>query len=755
MEETPETPARDAARSPQPTAHDLVMARFEARRRQVLTVFLATLLVLVLARLVAGPHAVDAPGRYLYAFPVVIIAILATGLVLNHRGRSAAAVWLVTAAFLVALNASRLAPAGSLLTPYHLFIPLALAGLTLGRRGLVITAAASLATVWLAPFVATLGPGAQPGLDAPTPGTGDGLQLGSQFGSVWLGRASALDFSVVYVAIVVLLERFGITLRWALLRAAAHESALRVQALEARADLEAQRELNEAIRDSFPGAYYVVDEAGRFVQWNKNVLDLLGVSEAELRRSHALSLVAPEDREAARGAMAEALESGSASFQVRVLSRDGHHVPLYVVAARVRSRGDRFLAGVGIDRRELDAAHARIDALNAVLRERLHALSAVHAIDAAIAKAGDLRETLGLILEVALDRLHLDAGNVLLYSAEKERLVFGARRGFRDSEWRPVSVPVGHGLMGRCVEQRAVIVLRGSDEIARRLWRHYQYAREGFESYVAVPLVANEELVGALELFTRRRIAPDDEWHEFLQTVAAQAAIAIAKANLIAGLKRSHDELTLSYDRTIEGWARALDLKDQETEGHSRRVTELSVALAARLGIRGEELMHVRRGALLHDIGKMGVPDAILLKPGKLDREEWEVMKRHTTHGYELLKPIPFLWPALEIPYLHHERWDGTGYPLGLKGDEIPRAARIFAIVDVYDALTNDRPYRPAWSREEALAYIASQAGRQFDPAIAAEFLRMMGADRSGRPAGQRPAEGKREVAPVGAPPRG
>jgi len=248
--------------------------------------------------------------------------------------------------------------------------------------------------------------------------------------------------------------------------------------------------------------------------------------------------------------------------------------------------------------------------------------------------------------------------------------------------------------------------------------------------------VANEELVGVLELFARRRIAPGDEWREFLSTVAAQAAIAIAKANLIAGLRRSHDELALSYDRTIEGWARALDLKDQETEGHSRRVTELTVALAARLGIRGEELMHVRRGALLHDIGKMGVPDAILLKPGKLDPDEWEVMKRHTTYGYELLKPIPFLWPALDIPYLHHERWDGSGYPLGLKGDQIPLGARIFAIVDVYDALTNARPYRPAWSREEALRYIAAEAGRHFDPAIAAEFLRMMGADRSGRPVG-------------------
>ncbi len=704
--------------APQTTAQDRVVTRFDARRRQTLDLLLWGLLAVAMVALVRA-YLVD--GASLGSGPLglaaLVAALLAAGLFVNRRGDSPSAVWLVMAAYVVGLHAPQPLLGEAPPSPYHLFVPLALAGLMLGRRGLVLTAGASLATVWLKPLTALL-EGTTPAL------------------------APSLEFTLVFAAVAVLLERFGITLRWALFMAAEQESALLDEALEAKAELETQRELNEAIRDSFPGVYYVVDEDGRLVQWNRSVSDLLGLSERDLRRTHALKLVVPEDREAVRRAMAEALEHGCASFQARALARDGHTVPFYVAAARVRSRGRRFLAGVGIDRRELDAAQARIDALSAVLRERLDALSAVHAIDAAIANTSDLTETLGLILELALERLHLDAGNVLLYSSERERLVFGARRGFRDSEWRPVSVPVGHGLVGRAAERRAVIVVRGSDDIARHLWRFEQYRREGFESYVAVPLVANEELVGVLELFARRRIAPDGEWHGFLHTVAAQAAIAIAKANLIAGLKRSHDELTLSYDRTIEGWARALDLKDQETEGHSRRVTELSVALASRLGIRGEDLMHVRRGALLHDIGKMGVPDAILLKPGKLDPEEWEVMKRHTTHGYELLKPIPFLWPALDIPYLHHERWDGTGYPLGLKGDQIPRSARIFAVVDVYDALTNDRPYRPAWSRERALAYIAAEAGRQFDPAIAAEFLRMMGADRSGRPAGQTLAVG-------------
>jgi len=711
------------------------VAPLEERRRQALTVVLATLLVAVPTALAAGMRPGAGAWPHGYALALAVAAVLAAGLALSRRGHGPAAVWLVTAAYLVAVNAAVLVPGAAALSPSHLFVPLALTGLVIGRRGLAITAVASLATLWLGRLAArsevdALATPLGPGLGAAS------IDAGALAPAALSGAGSLLDFTVVYVAIAVLLERLGPHLLSGPPRTAEHEAALRAEAREARAELEAQRELNQALSEGFPGVYYVVDERGRFVEWNTNVNGLLGVGERELRRAHALRLVAPEDRPAVLRAVAEALATGRATFRMRAVPRDGGTVPFHVVAVRVRSRGRRYIAGVGIDRRELDAAHGRIDELEAVLRERLESLSALHAIDAAIARTHDLRSTLGLILGLALERLHLDAGNVLLYSAERERLVFGARRGFRDSEWRPVSIPVGHGLTGRCAELREMIVLRGSDEIARLLRRYDQYAREGFESYVAVPLVANEELVGVLELFARRRIAPGDEWREFLSTVAAQAAIAIAKANLIAGLRRSHDELALSYDRTIEGWARALDLKDQETEGHSRRVTELTVALAARLGIRGEELMHVRRGALLHDIGKMGVPDAILLKPGKLDPDEWEVMKRHTTYGYELLKPIPFLWPALDIPYLHHERWDGSGYPLGLKGDQIPLGARIFAIVDVYDALTNARPYRPAWSREEALRYIAAEAGRHFDPAIAAEFLRMMGADRSGRPVG-------------------
>jgi PAS domain S-box-containing protein len=188
----------------------------------------------------------------------------------------------------------------------------------------------------------------------------------------------------------------------------------------------------------------------------------------------------------------------------------------------------------------------------------------------------------------------------------------------------------------------------------------------------------------------------------------------------------AYTTLAAAYDATLEGWVRALDLRDKETEGHTRRVTTLAVRLARFMGIEGEELVHIRRGALLHDIGKLGIPDRILHKPGPLTNEEWLLMKRHPVYAYEWLAPISFLGSALAIPYCHHERWDGAGYPRGLKGTEIPLAARIFSIIDTWDALRSERPYKPAISSIEALALIAAQAGQQFDPAVVRAFLTML-----------------------------
>jgi len=187
-------------------------------------------------------------------------------------------------------------------------------------------------------------------------------------------------------------------------------------------------------------------------------------------------------------------------------------------------------------------------------------------------------------------------------------------------------------------------------------------------------------------------------------------------------IEAANQSLEASYDATLRGWARALDLRDRSTEQHTARVAELTVELAQSMGLREPELTHIRRGALLHDIGKMGIPDSILLKPGPLDAEEWAIMREHPSHANEMLAPIDFLKPSLEIPYGHHEKWNGTGYPRGLEREAIPLSARIFAVVDVWDALTSSRPYRAAWPAERALGFLRSQAGQHFDPGVVRAF---------------------------------
>ena len=185
-------------------------------------------------------------------------------------------------------------------------------------------------------------------------------------------------------------------------------------------------------------------------------------------------------------------------------------------------------------------------------------------------------------------------------------------------------------------------------------------------------------------------------------------------------------QLYHAYDATLEGWVKALDLRDHETKGHTQRVTEMTLRLARAMGMQEGELVHIRRGALLHDIGKIGIPDAILLKPGKLTEDERLRMQKHPEYAFEWLFSIEYLQPALAIPYSHHEKWDGTGYPCGLKGEEIPIAARLFAVVDVWDALRSDRPYRQGWPEKQVMEHIQAQAGTHFDPQVVSVFLRLL-----------------------------
>jgi PAS domain S-box-containing protein/putative nucleotidyltransferase with HDIG domain len=350
--------------------------------------------------------------------------------------------------------------------------------------------------------------------------------------------------------------------------------------------------------------------------------------------------------------------------------------------------------------------------------QRLQHIAALHAIDSAISGSLDMRVTLDVLLDQVRTQLGVDAADVLLFNPGAQMLKYAAGRGFRSNVYSRTQVRLGDGQAGKAALERQ-IVAHPDFTVNQPIFAVPELmAGEGFAAYYAVPLVAKGEIKGVLEVFHRAPLTPDPEWLSFLETLAGQAAIAIENAALFDSLQRSNTELALAYDSTIEGWSRALDLRDRETEGHTRRVTDMTVQLARTFGLGEEDLAQVRWGALLHDIGKMGVPDSILLKPGPLTEEEWVVMKKHPTFAYEMLSPIRYLRLALDIPYRHHEKWDGTGYPRGLKGEQIPLTARIFAVADVWDALNSDRPYRAAWPEEKVIEHIRSLAGTHFDPQV-------------------------------------
>jgi putative nucleotidyltransferase with HDIG domain len=363
-------------------------------------------------------------------------------------------------------------------------------------------------------------------------------------------------------------------------------------------------------------------------------------------------------------------------------------------------------------------------------QRRLRQVEALHAIDLAINASLDLRTTLNVLLKHVESLLPVDAADILLYYPQIHQFKFSAGRGFRTDEIQRVYVRSGTSFAGRAALERKA-VFASSDMYAQTdAETALIYRKEGFVAYAGVPLIAKGQIKGVLEVYHRsiRRLEP--EWLKLLETLAGQAAIAIDNAQLFDNLQQSNIELALAYDATIAGWSRAMDLRDKETEGHTQRVTELTLKLARAMRISDTELAHIRRGALLHDIGKMGVPDNILLKADQLSDGEWEKMRQHPVWAYEMLSSIRYLQPALDIPYCHHEKWDGTGYPRGLKAEEIPIAARIFAVADVWDAVTSDRPYRKGWSEEEALKYIEEQSGRYFDPAVVQEFFRLIYEDR-------------------------
>ena len=478
---------------------------------------------------------------------------------------------------------------------------------------------------------------------------------------------------------------------------------------------------------NLPDAIYFKDSQGRFIRMSQGHASAFGLSDPALAigktdfdfftEDHARQALADEQAIMATGEPLIDVEERDTHLDGRVIWVSTTKMPL-------RDQDGRIIGTFGVSRDITQRKRAE----EQITRQLQH-MSALHEIDMTITAATDVQLVLNAVLKHAMNQLGVDAATILLMDANTQRLEYAVGRGFHSSALQHTRLQLGDGYAGQAALEGSVIQVSNLIAAPDGLTRSPLLAAEGFVFYCAAPLKSKGHVVGVLEVFHRSPVNADQEWLEFLEAISTQAAIAVDSAQLFDRLQRSNMELSLAYDATIEGWSCALDLRDKLTEGHTQRGAKMAIQLARVMGVDDAALVHMWRGALLHDMGKIGIPDSILLKPGQLSEDEWTIMRQHPQIAYDLLAPIAYLQPALDIPYCHHEKWDGTGYPRGLKGEQIPLPARIFAVIDVFDALTSDRPYRAAWSRKKALAYIREQSGKHFDPQAVAAFLSQVGHD--------------------------
>ena len=466
-----------------------------------------------------------------------------------------------------------------------------------------------------------------------------------------------------------------------------------------------------------------VHSEGRILFTNPAGTRLLGgSSEEQIVGRSVLDIIHPTGLKAAQSRIQRMLagEQGLYPVEDTYLKLDGTLVNVEVMATALNFNGKPSVQVIVTDVTERKLAEEKI-------RRQIDYLTALQDIDRTIASAFDMHLSLTALISKAVSLLAVDAAAVLLIDFTINTLEFVAGEGFRTNAVKKSNVKLGESYAGRAALERRIVKYPNPKNEKDGLFLTSFFTGEDFVSYYGVPLIVKDKVIGVLEVFHRSLIKRDQEWLDFLNALAGQAAVAISNAQLFDNLQQTNNDLMQAYDATIEGWSRAMDLRDKETEGHTLRVTEMALRLADLMGISDEDQIHIRRGALLHDIGKLGVPDAILLKPGKLTDEEWVIMRQHPTHAYEMLSSVEYLKPALDIPYCHHEKWDGSGYPRGLLGEQIPLTARIFAIVDVWDALRSDRPYRAGWTIQKTREYIREESGKHFEPRVVEAFLKLLG----------------------------
>ena len=485
---------------------------------------------------------------------------------------------------------------------------------------------------------------------------------------------------------------------------------------ENRGTLEASLQL-EAIFRAFPDLLFLMDTDGLILDYRNGNTSILQLPPEKIRGYLMRDILPPEVGAKFDHARLESMKTGKVvSIEYRLQVPKGEHwlearlVPFQLearVIAIVRDVSERVKSAEQI-------------------QNQIRRLHAIHAIDAAITASFDLKLTLSVILRQTLNQLGVDAADILTFNTNTNMLEFAAGQGFQSKQPQPLPLRIGQSYAGQAVLERRTISIPDLENHLGESLFSPALLKEKFANYFAVPLIAKGQVNGVLEIYQRSSLQPDDDWLDFLSTMANQSAMAIESANLFQDLQRTNAELSLAYDAAIESWTQVLEISNRENGAHAYRMVELTIKLARSMGVAEHELIHYRRGALLHDVGKLGVPEIILNKPGPLDEAESKIMQRHPQIGFELLSSINYLAPALDIHHYHHERWDGSGYPDGLRGEQIPFPARLFAVIDVYEAMTHNRPDRAAWSRQVALSHIQQSSGTLFDPAVVEAFLRVM-----------------------------
>lgn len=524
---------------------------------------------------------------------------------------------------------------------------------------------------------------------------------------------------------------------------ALEEKQIQEQRRKAEETLRERDVLYRTLVETLPDAITVIDIEGNITYASEMSARVYGyASEDELLGLAVADLVHPDSFEKGEECFRIVMAGGSVrNIELLLLRKDRSAFYGEVCASCLRD-GHANIIGIIVDVRDISArkkVELALRASETLSRARTAELETLFTLSTSLRQARNASDMLQVALQEVQKFMGVDAVTFTLLDQEKANFRVALASGVLASDDGKSFSTKENSISRQVLLSGQPYVTADYANDPNQLDRgSVPLALQEIGSAAFVPIQSENEILGVLMMCSTKGphlhlFGPDDI--RLLSAVGEMIGNYLQRAWLFEDLQRSNRQISIAYDDTIDALSRALDLRDRDTEGHTRRVIDLALSLARKVGMDESQLVHVRRGAYLHDMGKIGIPDTILLKPGELTPEEWEIMRRHPQYTYDMLSQIEYLLPALDIPYCHHEKWDGTGYPRGLKGEQIPLAARLFAVVDVWDALTNERPYRHAWPPQKAIQYIRAQSGSHFDPRIVSIFLEMCGDPDAPNPA--------------------